>query len=61
VRDGDRITIDADTREMRLEVPDGEMESRRREWRPPVLDDVQGVLAKYRKLVGSAAQGAVTE
>jgi dihydroxy-acid dehydratase len=61
VQDGDRITIDAESREMRLDVAEPELDRRRRDWHAPTSDDVHGVLAKYRKLVGSAAQGAVTE
>jgi len=61
VQDGDRITIDAEAREMRLDIAEPELARRRRAWRAPTSDDVHGVLAKYRKLVGSAAQGAVTE
>jgi dihydroxy-acid dehydratase len=60
VREGDRITIDAKAREVRLEVSEAEMKSRRRTWKAPAKDDVAGVLAKYRQLVGSAAEGAVT-
>ncbi len=60
VQDGDRITIDAKSREIRLDISEIEFEQRRRAWKAPPADDVQGVLAKYRRLVGSAAQGAVT-
>ena len=61
VQDGDRISIDAEAREMRLDVAELELDRRRRDWIAPASDVVQGVLAKYRKLVGSAAEGAVTE
>ncbi len=61
VRDGDEITIDAETREIRLNVSEAELEDRRKAWRAPASDIVQGVLAKYRRLVGSAAEGAVTD
>ena len=60
VRDGDRITIDAKAREVRLEVSDSELAARRNLWKGPPERDVGGVLAKYRQLVGSAAEGAVT-
>ena len=60
VQDGDRITIDAKSREIRLDISEIEFEQRRRAWKAPPADDVQGVLAKYRRLVGSAAEGAVT-
>jgi dihydroxy-acid dehydratase len=61
VRDGDEITIDAKTREIRLNISEDEFESRRKAWHAPTSDIVQGVLAKYRRLVGSAAEGAVTD
>jgi dihydroxy-acid dehydratase len=60
VRDGDRITIDAKSREVCLEVAEAELERRRSAWKAPAPDRVHGVLAKYRRLVGSAAEGAVT-
>ncbi|MGH8242948.1 MAG: dihydroxy-acid dehydratase [Steroidobacteraceae bacterium] len=60
VRDGDRITIDAKLREIRLDVSEADLASRRKMWKAPPADDVRGVLAKYRRLVGSAAEGAVT-
>jgi hypothetical protein len=60
VRDGDRITIDAKSQEVCLDVSEAELESRRNAWQAPREDSVHGVLAKYRQLVGSAAEGAVT-
>jgi dihydroxy-acid dehydratase len=61
VQEGDSITIDAEAREIRLDVAEPELARRRRDWHAPASEGVHGVLAKYRKLVGSAAQGAVTE
>ena len=60
VEDGDEITIDAETREIRLHAGDAILERRRKAWRPPASEEPRGVLAKYRRLVGSAAEGAVT-
>jgi dihydroxy-acid dehydratase len=59
VREGDRIRLDLRTRTLDLVVDETELESRRAEWKPlpPRFD--YGVLGKYAKLVGSAAQGAV--
>ncbi len=57
LRTGDRIVIDADRRVIET---DADLEARRGDWRPPAPKVVAGVLAKYAKLVGSAAQGAVT-
>ena len=59
VRDGDRIRLDAAAKRLDLLVDEDELVHRRTSWRslPPVYSG--GVLAKYTKLVGSAAQGAV--
>jgi len=57
LRDGDIITLDVNAR--RLDVQ-GDVESRRAEWKPPALHYKTGVMAKYAKLVSSASQGAVT-
>jgi dihydroxy-acid dehydratase len=61
IREGDRITIDADKRLLQLEVDGAELARRRAAWTPPAPRYPDGVLAKYAKLVGSAAQGAVTD
>jgi dihydroxy-acid dehydratase len=61
VRDGDEITIDALSREMRLAVGEAELAARRAAGFPPLREVPPGVLAKYRRLVGSAAKGAVTD
>lgn len=59
VQSGDRIRLDARTRRLDLLVDDVELEYRRAGWRPPPPRYTSGVLAKYAKLVGSAAAGAV--
>jgi dihydroxy-acid dehydratase len=59
VRDGDRIRLDAANRILELIVDDDELERRRDGWEPLPPKYTTGVLAKYRKLVGSAAFGAV--
>ncbi|MBW0010286.1 MAG: dihydroxy-acid dehydratase [Pseudonocardiales bacterium] len=58
VRDGDPIVLDVARRELNLEVDAEELARRRREWTAPQRP-LRGVLAKYARLVGSAAQGAV--
>ncbi|MBS3965895.1 MAG: dihydroxy-acid dehydratase [Truepera sp.] len=60
VHEGDSVTLDAERRLLQLNVPDEEIARRRAAWQPPPARYTQGVLAKYAKLVGSAAQGAVT-
>jgi dihydroxy-acid dehydratase len=61
LRSGDRITIDAVSREIRAELAPAELRRRRASWKPPRPYAHAGVLAKYATLVGSASRGAVTE
>ena len=61
IKNGDRITIDADKREINLELPDEEIKARLAKWKAPRPRYTRGVLAKYAKLVNSAALGAVTD
>jgi dihydroxy-acid dehydratase len=60
VRDGDRIRVDISNKTMDVLVDDAELATRRAGWAPPGPKHERGVLAKYARLVGSAAQGAVT-
>ena len=60
VQQGDRITIDADTQTLTLEVDEAELARRRAVWQQPPLRVTRGVLAKYARCVSSASQGAVT-
>lgn len=57
LRDGDRIVIDAVRRVIET---DADLESRRASWVAREPNVTHGVLAKYARLVGSAAKGAVT-
>jgi dihydroxy-acid dehydratase len=59
VRDGDRIRLDVGKGTLDLLVEAGEFDSRKAGFNPPAPKYPTGVLAKYRKLVGSAATGAV--
>jgi dihydroxy-acid dehydratase len=59
VRDGDRIVLDMQRRTLDLEVDEAELNRRRAAWVPPEPTLRTGVLGKYARLVGSAAQGAV--
>jgi dihydroxy-acid dehydratase len=58
VKEGDTIIIDIPGRKLQLDVPAQEIEARLKGVKP-VERPVTGILAKYRKLVGSGAQGAV--
>jgi dihydroxy-acid dehydratase len=59
VRDGDSIRLDVTARRLDLLVDDDELERRRAQLEPRPPRYPTGVLGKYAKLVGSAAQGAV--
>ncbi len=61
VKEGDSITIDAHRQLIQLNVDDAEIAKRRSAWRQPKPKYTTGVLAKYAKLVGTAAKGAVTD
>jgi dihydroxy-acid dehydratase len=60
VRDGDLIRVDIAARKLDLLVEPAELEARRNGWAPLPPRYTRGVLAKYSKLVHSAAVGAVT-
>ena len=60
VRDGDVIVFDLPARELRVEIDEAEMAGRMRGWQAPAPRYATGVMAKYCRLVGSAAEGAVT-
>lgn len=61
VRDGDTITINAETNELSMDVSDEEIQERLRNWQPPKPHVTRGVLAKYARLVGDASHGAMTD
>jgi dihydroxy-acid dehydratase len=58
VRDGDRVRLDIEARTLDVLVDADELARRAQGWEPPSPRYTTGVLAKYRKLVGSAAHGA---
>ena len=61
VHEKDGITIDADARLLKLNVPPAELERRKRSWTPPASRYTSGVLAKYARTVSSSSLGAVTD
>jgi dihydroxy-acid dehydratase len=61
VEDGDRITIDAETRLITVDVTDAVLAERKTRWVRPESKYKRGVLAKYAKTVSSASEGAVTD
>lgn len=61
VRDGDTITIDANTRTLSVEIDEAEMERCRAAWTPPRLKATRGTLHRDIKTVKSASEGCVTD
>ncbi len=61
VKDGDTITIDAETNTISLEVSDEELQERKAQWQAPDLKVKRGVLYKYARSVSSASKGCVTD
>jgi dihydroxy-acid dehydratase len=61
VQDGDTITIDAQTHEVKLHLSDAEIAARLAAWKKPAPRYTRGLLAKYAKTVASASEGAVTD
>ncbi|MEV8251093.1 dihydroxy-acid dehydratase [Microbacterium sp. NPDC076768] len=60
VRDGDLIRVDIAARSLDLLIDEAELASRRSGWEPLPPRYTRGVLAKYSRLVRSAAEGATT-
>jgi dihydroxy-acid dehydratase len=58
VRDGDLIRVDIASRSLELLVEPEELAARKQNWQPLPPRYTRGVLAKYAKLVHSAAEGA---
>lgn len=63
VEDGDEISIDAETRELNLNVDAAVLKERRRVWEanPPQPRVRRGTLGKYARLVQDASRGCITD
>jgi len=61
VKNGDEITIDAQTNELTLHVSDEELLTRKQQWHAPDLKYKRGVLFKYAQNVSSASKGCLTD
>lgn len=59
IQDGDEITMDVINKRLELHVSDEELERRRKNWSYKPVKQFGGCLARYAKLVSSAAEGAV--
>ena len=60
VRDGDTIVFDVARRELNVELSEAEVVARIEAYVPPAPVHQTGVLGKYARHVGSAAEGALT-
>jgi dihydroxy-acid dehydratase len=61
LQEGDIITVDAHQRLLEVKLSNDELAKRKAAWKAPQPRYTHGVLAKYAKLVSSAATGAVTD
>lgn len=59
LQDGDEIIFDVKERRIDVQLSESEMASRLESWEPPEPRYTRGVMAKYAKLVSSAARGAI--
>jgi dihydroxy-acid dehydratase len=59
LRDGDQITLDVANMTLDVHVDEAELAARAEGWEPLPPKYTRGVLGKYRKVVQSAAHGAV--
>jgi len=60
VQEGDTIYLDIAKRMINLEIPESTLRERLAKWKTPEPRYRSGVFAKYVALVGSAAEGAIT-
>jgi len=61
IRNGDKITVDADTLKLEMDVSEEELAKRKAGWKQPPLPRQTGYLRKFATLVGSASYGCVTD
>jgi dihydroxy-acid dehydratase len=56
IQDGDQVVIDAEKKEISVDVSDTEMAQRRAKWQAPPLKKTSGTLFKYTQLVRSGSK-----
>ncbi len=61
LKDGDHITIDANTRQINATLTDEEIATRKAAWKPRPLTAETGILKKYAMTVSTASEGCVTD
>ena len=61
IEEGDIISIDIPNYSLNVKLSDGELEKRRKAWKPKKRPDLDGYLVRYRALVTSGNRGAILE
>ncbi|HRA90493.1 MAG TPA: dihydroxy-acid dehydratase, partial [Planctomycetaceae bacterium] len=61
LKDGDKITVDAEKNEINVELPADALAARKAAFVAPPLKATRGTLAKYIRCVKSASEGCVTD
>jgi dihydroxy-acid dehydratase len=61
LKDGDQVTIDAETNSLDVDISEDELASRKAEWKAPPLKATRGTLYRYIKTVKTASEGCVTD
>ncbi len=61
IKNGDQICIDAQKREINIQLSKKELAQRKKNWKAPKPRYTRGVLAKYARQVSSASAGATTD
>lgn len=61
LKDGDIITISADTMEINCNVSEAEFAERKKNWKNKDLSQLKGTLKKYMQLVSTASEGCITD
>jgi dihydroxy-acid dehydratase len=61
LKDGDQITINAETNKIEVALSAEEIRKRKENWKAPALKFNKGVLYKYARTVSSASQGCITD
>ena len=61
IKDGDIITINAESLELSVKLSDEELEERRKSWKNKDMSYLKGTLKKYIQLVSTASEGCITD
>ena len=61
IKNGDIITINADTLEINCSISEEELSERKKSWQNKDLSHLKGTLKKYMQLVSTASEGCITD